>query len=125
MDKLKSKSQNPTSTPFFMVTNKPLDPTPLVALVGAPVMGAVVIFAGIARNNFGGRPTAYLMLNTHWEDQRNPNRRARFVFEYAGSRTALAGATSLIIAELGLEELHFPVAWQDQDLMALQEKRQR
>jgi molybdopterin synthase catalytic subunit len=60
MDKLKSKIQNPESTPFFMVTNKSLDPAPLVALVGAADMGAVVTFAGIVRNNFGGRPTAYL-----------------------------------------------------------------
>ena len=60
MDKQKSKIQNPESTPFFIVTNKPLDPAPLVAQVGAPDMGAVVTFAGIVRNNFGGRPTAYL-----------------------------------------------------------------
>ena len=60
MDKLKSKIQNPESTPFFMVTHKPLDPALLVALVEAPDMGAVVTFAGIVRNNFGGRATAYL-----------------------------------------------------------------
>jgi molybdopterin synthase catalytic subunit len=38
----------------------PLDPAPLVALVSAPDMGAIVTFAGIVRNNFGGRLTAYL-----------------------------------------------------------------
>src|SRR5919201_6477598 len=60
MDDLKSKIQNPKSTSFFTVTKTPLDPAPLVALVEAPDMGAVVTFAGIVRNNFGGRPTAYL-----------------------------------------------------------------
>ena len=45
---------------FFQITDKPLDPAPLVALVSAPDMGAVVTFAGIVRNNFGGRQTAHL-----------------------------------------------------------------
>jgi MoaE-MoaD fusion protein len=44
----------------FRITHEPLDPAPLVALVQAPNMGAVVTFAGVVRNNFGGRPTAYL-----------------------------------------------------------------
>ena len=47
-------------TEYFQITNQPLDPAPLVALVQAPDMGAVVTFAGIVRNNFGGRATAYL-----------------------------------------------------------------
>lgn len=46
--------------PFFLITEAPLDPAPLVALVQAPAMGAVVTFAGVVRNNFGGRATAYL-----------------------------------------------------------------
>jgi molybdopterin synthase catalytic subunit len=45
---------------YFHITNEPLDAAPLVALVSAPDMGAVVTFAGIVRNNFGGRQTAYL-----------------------------------------------------------------
>jgi len=53
----KPKVQNLKS---FAITNQPLDPAPLVALVQAPNMGAVVTFAGIVRNNFGGRATAYL-----------------------------------------------------------------
>ena len=55
-----SKIQNPKSTPTFAISHAPLDPAPLVALVQAPAMGAVVTFAGIVRNNFGGRATAYL-----------------------------------------------------------------
>jgi molybdopterin synthase catalytic subunit len=47
-------------TEYFKITNQPLDPAPLVALVQAPDMGALVTFAGIVRNNFGGRATAYL-----------------------------------------------------------------
>jgi molybdopterin synthase catalytic subunit len=45
---------------LFNITCEPLDPTPLVALVQSPDMGAVVTFAGIVRDNFGGRATAYL-----------------------------------------------------------------
>jgi molybdopterin synthase catalytic subunit len=45
---------------LFEITEAPLDPSPLVALVSAPDMGAIVTFAGIVRNNFGGRLTAHL-----------------------------------------------------------------
>lgn len=44
----------------FVVTHEPLDPAPLVALVQSPDMGAVVTFAGVVRNHFGGRRTAFL-----------------------------------------------------------------
>ncbi len=47
-------------TPFFHITKEPLDPAPLVVLVQSPDMGAVVTFAGVVRNNFGGRATAHL-----------------------------------------------------------------
>jgi molybdopterin synthase catalytic subunit len=49
-----------TTAGYFHITDKPLDPAPLVMLVSAPNMGAVVTFAGIVRDNFGGRATAYL-----------------------------------------------------------------
>ena len=45
---------------YFHITEARLDPAPLAALVSAPDMGAIVTFAGIVRNNFGGRLTAYL-----------------------------------------------------------------
>jgi molybdopterin synthase catalytic subunit len=48
------------AAPLFQITNEPLDPAPLVELVSAPDMGAIVTFAGVVRNNFGGRATAYL-----------------------------------------------------------------
>jgi len=47
-------------TQYFQITREPLDPGPLVALVQSPDMGAVVTFAGVVRDNFGGRATAYL-----------------------------------------------------------------
>ncbi|HMO56381.1 MAG TPA: molybdopterin converting factor subunit 1 [Roseiflexaceae bacterium] len=46
--------------PAFRITSAPIEPAPLVALVQSPAMGAIVTFAGVARNNFGGRATAYL-----------------------------------------------------------------
>jgi molybdopterin synthase catalytic subunit len=48
------------SDPLFRITNEPLDPTVLMALVQSPDMGALVTFAGIVRNHFAGRPTASL-----------------------------------------------------------------
>jgi molybdopterin synthase catalytic subunit len=47
-------------TAYYHISREPLDPAPLVALVQSPDMGAVVTFAGVVRNNFGGRATAYL-----------------------------------------------------------------
>ena len=48
------------TTPYFQITSAPLDPAPLIALVQAADMGAIVTFAGVVRNNFGGRATALL-----------------------------------------------------------------
>jgi molybdopterin converting factor subunit 1 len=48
------------TTALFRITRNVLDPAPLVAAVQSPDMGAVVTFAGIVRNNFGGRATAHL-----------------------------------------------------------------
>ena len=47
-------------TPRFAVSTTALDSTALQALVSAPEHGALVIFAGVARNNFAGRATAFL-----------------------------------------------------------------
>jgi molybdopterin synthase catalytic subunit len=46
--------------PCYHITTAPLEPAPLITLVQAPDMGAIVTFAGIVRDNFGGRTTAYL-----------------------------------------------------------------
>ena len=46
--------------PLFAITSLPLDPAPLVEHVATPDMGALVTFAGVVRDNFSGRATAYL-----------------------------------------------------------------
>lgn len=51
----------------FAITSEPLDPAALVALVQTPADGAVVTFAGVVRNNFGGRATAYLIYEAYAE----------------------------------------------------------
>lgn len=50
-----------------MITAAPLDPAPLVAYAQTPDDGAVVTFAGVARNQFGGRPTAFLSYEAYAE----------------------------------------------------------
>jgi molybdopterin synthase catalytic subunit len=52
---------------LFVITAAPLDPAPLVALVQTPADGAVVTFAGVARDNFGGRATARLSYEAYTE----------------------------------------------------------
>lgn len=51
----------------FLITEAPLDPAPLVAYVQTPADGAVVTFAGVARNQFGGRATAFLSYEAYAE----------------------------------------------------------
>jgi molybdopterin converting factor subunit 1 len=51
----------------FVVTAQPLDPAPLVAHVSAPNVGAIVTFAGTARDHFGERATARLEYEAYVE----------------------------------------------------------
>lgn len=51
----------------FLITEHPLDPAALAAYVQTPEDGAVVTFAGVARNHFGGRPTAFLVYEAYAE----------------------------------------------------------
>jgi len=60
VDNPKSTIHNPQPPSFFALTGQPLDPAPLMKLVESPDMGAIVTFAGVVRDNFGGRATAYL-----------------------------------------------------------------
>lgn len=48
------------STPAFRVTSDRIDPEPLVQLVQTSADGAIVTFAGVARDNFAGRASARL-----------------------------------------------------------------
>lgn len=57
----------PDAVAPFVITDAPLDPAPLMQLVQTPADGAVVTFAGVARNNFGGRATAYLSYEAYAE----------------------------------------------------------
>lgn len=51
----------------FLITTAPLDPAPLVQFVQTPEDGAVVTFAGVVRNHFEGRATAYLSYEAYTE----------------------------------------------------------
>lgn len=51
----------------FLITADALDPAPLAAYVLTPEDGAVVTFAGVARNHFGGRATAFLEYEAYAE----------------------------------------------------------
>lgn len=56
-----------SSTPPFLVSNAPLNPAPLVALVSAPGIGAIVTFCGTVRDHFGERSTARLEYEAYSE----------------------------------------------------------
>lgn len=56
-----------TAAPLFHLTEEPLAATPLVTAVQTPSDGAVVTFTGVVRNEFGGRPTAYLIYEAYHE----------------------------------------------------------
>ncbi|NNJ10683.1 molybdopterin converting factor [Chloroflexales bacterium ZM16-3] len=51
----------------FLISATSLDPAPLLAYVQTPDDGAVVSFAGVARNNFAGRATAHLSYEAYAE----------------------------------------------------------
>jgi molybdopterin synthase catalytic subunit len=50
-----------------VITERVLDPTPLLAYAQTPSDGAVVTFTGVARNQFGGRATAFLSYEAYAE----------------------------------------------------------
>ena len=71
-------------------------------------------------------PAAYLLLHVPWEHRDGPERRVREVFEYAGSRLALAAGFARLLDEESalpdfppLSELRLSVPWQDTDLVSL------
>lgn len=59
--------QESGALPPYLITGAPLDPAPLVAYVQTPADGAVVTFAGVARDNFEGRATAFLAYEAYAE----------------------------------------------------------
>lgn len=62
-----------------------------------------------------GRAVAYLFLGINWGD--SPGSGIRHVGEYAGSRAALADALPALITTSRLQELTWPVPWQDVELI--------
>jgi GNAT superfamily N-acetyltransferase len=69
------------------------------------------------------QPVAYLFLGLPWDLIGQPQASIRHVGEYAGSRVALAEALGEIMARQGLQQLSWPVAWQDTDLIHLLQGR--
>ncbi len=51
----------------FVVTDQPLASDPLVAYVQTPADGAVVLFAGVARDNSEGKATSFLQYEAYAE----------------------------------------------------------
>lgn len=51
--------------PPFAITTQPLDGSALQAYVQTPHDGAVVLFTGVVRDNFGGRSTEYLVYEAY------------------------------------------------------------
>jgi hypothetical protein len=66
-----------------------------------------------------GQPAGYLMLFTPWDFVEHPEAGIRYVWEYAGSRLALVAALELALRESPLQEVTFPVPWQESDLITL------
>lgn len=68
-----------------------------------------------------GRAVAYLFLGINWGD--SPGSGLRHVGEYAGSRAALADVIPALITTDHVQELTWPVPWQDLELtQALQDR---
>lgn len=66
-----------------------------------------------------GRPEAYLFLITDWEYVGQPEIGQRRVYEYAGSRVALAAAIPVVAEQAGINLLEVGIPWQDADLQHL------
>ncbi len=49
----------------FLITDQPLDGQPLAQYVQTPDDGAIVLFTGVVRNNFGGRSTDFLVYEAY------------------------------------------------------------
>jgi GNAT superfamily N-acetyltransferase len=66
-----------------------------------------------------GRPEAYVLLTTDWQNIRHPEVGQRRVNEYAGSRVALAAALAVAAQQGGIQVLDVGIPWQDVDLIRL------
>lgn len=66
---------------------------------------------------------AYLFLGIPWGLQGQPDSGIRHVGEYAGSRVALVDAMHVLMTTGDLQNLSWPVAWQDVELIQLLQDR--
>jgi GNAT superfamily N-acetyltransferase len=66
-----------------------------------------------------GQVVAYLFLGYLWGLPDGPGSGIRHVGEYAGSRVALADAIHVLMTTSYLQELTWPIAWQDAELIQL------
>jgi GNAT superfamily N-acetyltransferase len=64
-----------------------------------------------------GQAVAYLFLGSPWESELGAG--IRHVGEYAGSRLAMVDALKALLTTSDLQELSWPVAWQDLELIQL------
>ena len=64
-----------------------------------------------------GQAVAYLLLGIPWHLQSDPGTGVRQVGEYAGSRSALADAVLVLMNMGNINDLIWPVAWQDIELI--------
>ena len=64
-----------------------------------------------------GQAVAYLLLGIPWHLQSDPGTGVRQVGEYAGSRSALADAIPVLMNIGNINDLIWPVAWQDVELI--------
>jgi GNAT superfamily N-acetyltransferase len=66
-----------------------------------------------------GQPEAYIFLITDWQYVGQPEIGQRRVYEYAGSRVALAAAIPAVVEQAGINLLEVGIPWQDADLQQM------
>ena len=66
-----------------------------------------------------GQPEAYIFLITDWQYVGQPEIGQRRVYEYAGSRVALAAAIPAVVEQAGINVLEVGIPWQDADLQQM------
>src|SRR4051812_17361629 len=92
-----------TTEVFALVTEAPLDVTPIEEFVQAPANGAVVTFTGVIRDHDDGRSVTGLDYEAHPEAQRFLQEACLIVANETGLRIAAAHRTgSLAIGDIAL-----------------------
>ena len=64
-----------------------------------------------------GEIAAYLLLHREWEDRKDPETKRRALWEAAGSKDAILAGVSLLLEGGRVNELRFPVPWQEQEMI--------